>query len=277
MQLREASARLESASREPQRDAALLLCRVLGEDRAWLWTHPDVPLTPAQALRYRTLVERRAMSEPMQYILGEQEFYGLAFTVSPAVLIPRPETELLVDSVLARVDRDQPLQIVDVGTGSGIIAVALAQMLPKSSITAVDLSPQALVIARGNAARHRVTEQVRFLESDLLRAVEDERFDVVVSNPPYVATGEVLERQVQEYEPAEALFAGPCGLEIYERLIPQAEAALNPGGWLLLEIGLGQRQAVASMLTGWQDLDVEKDLQGIERVISARRWSDSPA
>ena len=271
MQLREASARLKSASREPERDAALLLCRVLGKDRAWLWTHPDVPLTAEQARRFRALVERRARAEPMQYILGEQEFYGLLFHVTPDVLIPRPETELLVESVLARVDRHQPSRILDVGTGSGAMAVALAHTLPMASITAVDLSPQALEVARENAARRDVLGRVRLLQSDLLAAIEGERFDVVVANPPYIADGEVLEPQVQEYEPAAALFAGPSGLEVYERLIPQAADALDPGGWLLLEIGFGQRHAVAQMLTGWQHVSAEKDLQGIERVISARR------
>ena len=268
MHLRRGAELLRIQSTEAQRDAALLLCRVLGQDRAWLWTHPDVPLTAAQLAQYDRLLARRAQYEPMQYILGEQEFYGLRFRVTPDVLIPRPETELLVEAVLARVSREEPVRIVDVGTGSGAIAVALAHALPLAQLTALDMSPSALQIARENAAAHDVS--VRFLESDLLRAVEAETFDAIVSNPPYIADGELLEPQVREYEPAQALFAGPTGLEVYRRLIPEARAALVPGGWLVLEIGAGQAEAVTSLVDRWTEVTVTPDLQGIARVVTAR-------
>ena len=272
MQLRFARELLASSSRDPQRDAALLLCRVLGKDRAWLWTHPDVPLTDEQRARYEALLARRFRHEPMQYILGEQEFYGLRFAVNPHVLIPRPETELLVEAALKRIPPEQPARVVDVGTGSGAIAVALAHARPRAQLTAVDLSRPALHIAAANAHAHGV--DVRFVESDLLAAAAGERFDLVVSNPPYIANCEALEPQVRQYEPAEALFAGPTGLEVYERLIPQAAAVLAPEGWLLLEIGFGQSEKITSLLKGWEAVSVEQDLQGIDRVLAARRPAD---
>ena len=206
----------------------------------------------------------------MQYILGEQEFYGLRFEVSPAVLIPRPETEHLVEAALARLTADIPARLADVGTGSGAIAVALAHERPLVEVDALDLSQPALQIAARNAAAHGVANRVRFLESDLLAAVAGERFAMIVSNPPYVPESELLEPQVRDWEPASALYAGPRGLSIYERLIPQAREALEPGGWLLLEIGHGQQPALAGLLAGWCEVAFEQDLQGIPRVAIAR-------
>ncbi len=266
----EAAARLGSLG-TARRDAELLLMRAAGRDRAWLLTHPEAELTASQAAEFESWVTRRARQEPIQYILGETEFYGLALRVTPAVLIPRPETEHLVEAVMERLARDTAVRICDVGTGSGAIAVALAKALRGAELTALDLSPAALKIAEENAARHGVAGRVRFLESDLLRAVRGERFDVVVSNPPYVRDGEVLEAQVAQYEPRAALFAGPTGLEIYERLIPETREALVQEGWLLMEIGQGQRDAVAGLLRGWDGVDFVDDLQGIARVAMARR------
>lgn len=254
-----------------RRDAELLLLRVLGRDRAWLLTHSENELTPEQATQYETWIERRARQEPVQYIVGEQEFFGLAMRVTPAVLIPRPETEHLVEALLSRVPHDEPLRVCDVGTGSGAIAVALAHQLPQAQVTGLDISEAALQIAQENAARHGVADRVQFLRSDLLSAVHGKCFDAIVSNPPYVAEPEVLEPQVRDYEPHAALFAGPTGLEIYRRLIPQAHASLVPGGWLLLEIGHGQREALASLLAGWDGLEFVSDLAGIPRVAIARR------
>jgi release factor glutamine methyltransferase len=254
-----------------RRDAELLLMRVLGRDRAWSMTHADAELTPEQTSQFGDWVARRARQEPVQYIVGETEFFGLMMRVTPAVLIPRPETEHLVEAVLARVGRDAAVRICDVGTGSGAITVALAHALPRAQATAVDLSSAALAVAKENAERHGVTGRVRFVESDLLNAVRGERFDVVVSNPPYVAEGEVLEAQVREYEPREALFAGPTGLEIYRRLIPEAWEALVPEGWLLMEMGHGQREALAELLTDWDGVEFVADLQGIPRVAIAQR------
>lgn len=254
-----------------RRDAELLLRHTTGKDRAFLLTHADDELTPGQQSVYEQYLERRAGHEPIQYIVGEQEFYGLALRVTPNVLIPRPETEHLVEAALHRLPHDAPLRIADVGTGSGAIAIALAHALPYASITALDLSRAALEIARQNAERHMLEGRVRFLESDLLDAVAGETFDAIVSNPPYVSEDEVLEEQVCNYEPHSALYAGPSGLEIYRRLIPQAWRVLNPQGWLLMEIGHRQRNAIAAMLTDWGDLEFVNDLQQIPRVAIAKK------
>lgn len=258
-----------------RRDAELLLLRVLGRDRAWLLTHGDAACSEEQRAQLEAWVERRARHEPVQYILGEQEFYGLPMRVTPDVLIPRPETEHLVEAALARLPRDRAVQIADVGTGSGAIAVALAHARPLAQVTALDISPAALGVARQNAERHGVADRVRLVESDLLSAVRGERFAAVVANPPYVAENEELEPQVRDYEPHAALFAGPTGLEVYRRLIPEAWEVLEPGDWLLMEIGHGQRDAIMELLGsaghGWDAVSFVEDLQGIPRVAIAQR------
>ncbi len=263
------------ASATARRDAELLLLRATGLTRAALLTYPDAPLSPAQQAAFHAAIARRAQAEPVQYILGDQEFFGLPFTVTPAVLIPRPETEHLVEAALALVPRkDQPVHIADVGTGSGILAVTLAHQLPMATVTAIDISTAALAVAAGNAQRHGVADRVRFIEADLLgEPAPQESYELIVSNPPYVADTEILEPQVAGYEPHTALFAGPDGLGIYRRLIPQAAAALRPGGWLLLEIGHGQRTAIAGLLTASRLGQVRfvEDLQGIPRVAIAQR------
>jgi release factor glutamine methyltransferase len=257
----------------PARDAELLLLHLLGASRATLFAHPDHELSYPDQLRYETTIARRLNYEPIQYITGEQEFYGLALHVTPAVLIPRPETEHLVEAVLERLPEDQPLHILDVGTGSGAIAIALAIHLPQSHLTAVDLSPAALSIAQTNAQQHHVAERIRFLESDLLSSLPSEKFDAIVSNPPYIPEADrpTLHPQVRDHEPAQALFAANNGFAIYERLVPAAHAALNPGGLLALEIGYGQRDRIANLLYGWQEVSFVEDLQGIPRVALARR------
>jgi len=254
-----------------RRDAELLLLRAVKRDKAWLLTHADEELTTEQIAQFERWVERRARNEPVQYILGEAEFYGLTLRVTPDVLIPRPETEHVVEAVLSKAGREAAVRICDVGTGSGAIAVALAHELPRAAVTAVDISPTALEIARENAERHRVAGRVRFLESDLLSAVRKERFDVVVSNPPYVREDEVLEAQVRENEPRLALYAGATGLEVVRRLIPEAWEALAPGGWLVMEIGQGQREEAGELLAGWNEVNCKDDLQGIARVAIAQR------
>lgn len=258
---------------QARRDAELLLMRCLGYERSFLLAHPEAAVPTERLEQYRRWLERRAANEPIQYILGEQEFFGLSLRVTPAVLIPRPETEHLVEAALERLSEDSgPRQrVVDVGTGSGAIAIALAHALPHAELTALDISPAALAIAHENAARHGLSARVHCLESDLLAAVADERFDAVVSNPPYIADGEALEPQVGEFEPRFALYAGPTGLEAYERLIPQALGVLKPHGWLLLEMGYGQQAALAHLLEGWDEVSFAADLQGIPRVIAARR------
>ncbi len=271
MQLGHGTELLRGALSEPQKDAALLLCRVLGKGQAWQLAHPDTPLTLSQLVCYEQLLARRARHEPIQYILGEQEFYGLPLQVTPAVLIPRPETEHLVEAVLACLPRDRALRIVDVGTGSGAIALALAHHLPIAEVDALDLSREALAVAEGNARALGLGERVRFLHSDLLAGVE-ERYDCIVSNPPYVSSLETLEPQVALWEPHAALFAGPDGLNVYRALLPQAADHLLPGGLLAVELGAGQQGALAALFredARWSAPEFLPDLQGIPRVACA--------
>jgi release factor glutamine methyltransferase len=268
--LQTARSRLAATSQYPRRDGELILAHVLGCDQTALLTHPERSLSTKEAEQFEALLKRRQASEPVQYLTGTQEFFGLLFEVSPDVLIPRPETEHLVEAVLERFNRDANPRIVDVGTGSGAIAVAIAHALPQSQVTAVDLYPSVLEIARRNAERHGVIDRVTLLQSDLLAAASSQEFDAVVSNPPYIADGEVLEPQVANYEPSSALYAGPTGLEIYRRLIPQARGVLKPRGWLIMEIGYSQRPALEALLGGWSEVIFVPDLQGIPRVALAR-------
>ena len=218
--LQAARARLAATSRNPRRDAEVLLAHVLGCDQTALLTHPERLLSPDELDQWEGFLRRRLASEPIQYITGAQEFFGLLLEVTPDVLIPRPETEHLVEAALEHVGKEANARMVDVGTGSGAIAVALAHARPRSHVTAVDFSLAALEVAHRNAQRHGVLDRVTFLRSNLLAAVDGADFDVVVSNPPYIAEGEVLEPQVSNYEPHPALYSGPTGLEVYERLIP---------------------------------------------------------
>jgi release factor glutamine methyltransferase len=259
-----------------RRDAEVLLLHLIQRDRAYLIAHPQDMLSSEGAVRYYALVERRAAGEPIQYITGETEFCGLRFQVDRSVLIPRPETEHVVEKVLSLAAEFETPRIVDVGTGSGAIAVALACILPGAQITAIDISAPALTIARGNAKLNGVAGRVRFLEGDLLAPVAGERFEIVVSNPPYVAECDraTLAVEVRAYEPALALFAGG-GLEIYRRLIPGARKVLVHGGLLVMEVGYGQDSALAGLLadSDFEQIEFTADLQGIPRVVSARRKS----
>ena len=254
-------------------DAELLLRHVLGRDRAWLLTHSDDQAEPTLWRTYFALLNRRVRGEPIQYIAGETEFYGLPFRVTPDVLIPRPETEFLVEKAIEISRLHDLWPIVDVGTGSGCIAVSLAKALNSNRITAIDSSPAALEVARHNARRNQVN--VRFLAGDLLTPVAGEAFDLVVSNPPYVPESDraSMAVEVREFEPALALFAGDDGLEVYRRLIPAAFEALVQGGYIVLEIGFAQAKAINGLLTsgGFHNLEFTPDLQGIPRVASAQR------
>jgi release factor glutamine methyltransferase len=262
----------------PQRarqDAEFLLCHLLGQNRAWLLAHRDAGLDPAQLEIYERMSTRRLAGEPMQHITGEAEFYGLPFFVNRDVLIPRPETEHLVEKALELAAPLPAPRIADVGTGSGAIAVALAHHLPAASIAAVDISVAALDVARKNASRSRVGSRIRFRNGDLLAPFPGERFELIVSNPPYVPESDrdSLAVEVRDYEPARALFAGEDGLAMFRRLIPQASRALVPGGFIVLEIGFGQRPGVHALLadSGFTGIDFTADLQGIPRVASAQR------
>jgi len=258
-----------------RRDAETLLLHHIGRERAWLLGHLEDEFAGCRALGFAALIERRQRGEPVQYVLGETEFYGLPFRVTPDVLIPRPETEHLVEKVLELASTLKEPRIVDVGTGSGAIAVALAYHLPHASITAIDISPASLALARENAERNGVAARLCFLAGDLLGPVGAQRFDLVVSNPPYVSLEErdSLAVEVREFEPALALFAGEDGLLVYRRLFAQAHASLVRGGVVAVEIGCGQAQAVAEMVqaAGFGEVEFAPDLQGIARVATARR------
>lgn len=256
-------------------DAELLLMDVLERNRAWVLAHPEAIPSEQQTAGFIELIKRRYLGEPMQYIRGETEFYGLPFTVTPEVLIPRPDTEHLVEKALELARAFERPRIIDVGTGSGAIAIALAHQFPTARITATDLSENALYLARRNAELNRVDHSIRFFEGDLLAPVTGEHFDLVVSNPPYVPNTDraSLSVEVREYEPALALFAGEDGLAAYRRLIPAAHDALVSGAFIALEIGFSQMHAVEELLvaSGFQEIGFTPDLQGIPRVASARR------
>ena len=291
----QAAARLV-AGPHPERarlDAEALLLYLTEKNRAWLLAHGNDQFSGRAAINYAALVERRACGEPIQYIIGSCEFYGLPFRVTRDVLIPRAETEHLVETALAlastlsasSIRRSLPNgweatnaelspRVLDVGTGSGAIAVALAYGLPQAHVTAIDVSPAALQVARGNAELNGVAQRIRFVESDLLSAVCDERFDLIVSNPPYVPEVDraTLAVEVREHEPALALFAGEDGLAVYRRLVPAAARALGPGGRLILEIGYGQAESVRRLIvaSGFSDPAFIPDLQGVPRVVLAK-------
>ena len=244
-------------------------------NKAWLIAHEDEAVSPETVVAFERAVARRLAGEPMQHLAGEAEFYGLPFNVSRDVLIPRPETEHLVDKVVELAKQFRRPRIVDVGTGSGAIAVALAHALPEAEIYATDLSESALAVGRRNAGRNGVNDRVRFLGGDLLAPVAGQRFHIVVSNPPYVPERDrpSLSVEVRDFEPALALFAGDDGLDVYRRLIPAALGALSRGGYVALEIGYGQSDAVKSLMVkvGFTGIDFAADLQGIPRVATAQR------
>jgi release factor glutamine methyltransferase len=267
-------------------NAELLIMFALDCDRAYLYAHPERELTSDELARYDEALARRATGVPAQYITGHQEFWGMDLIVSPAVLVPRPETEHVVEAVLelarkagvgpAVAGETPASRIVDVGTGSGAIALALAKELPKAEIEATDISADALEIARANAARHQLGARIKFHRADLLEGLGAEKFDFVVSNPPYVGESEEdqVQLEVRKFEPRNAVFAGPTGLELIERLIPQAQKALRPGGWLIFEISGTIAEGVRRLLAGWNDVQLANDLQGIARVAKARKpWT----
>ncbi|MGH9407662.1 MAG: peptide chain release factor N(5)-glutamine methyltransferase [Terriglobia bacterium] len=263
----------------PDLAAELLLMHVLHADRGYLHSHPDQEVSSEQRSDYFRLIDERLTGKPIQYITGHQEFWGLDFEVTPDVLIPRPETELVVETVLDLVpSRDASIRIVDVGTGSGCIALALASELPNADIYAVDISLAALMVAMGNAQRLNLRRRIAPVVSDLLARIlpvdAGGPFDFVVSNPPYVGINELdqVQREVKDFEPRLAWGGLERADEIYRRLFPEAMQALKPGGRVVVEIGYTQRDAVLALLgSGWSNVQVRSDLCGIPRVVSARR------
>jgi release factor glutamine methyltransferase len=267
-----AASRLAPAGDAPRLDAEVLLAHVLERDRAYLRTWPERLLDPAEAHAFWHLVERRAQGEPIAYLTGEREFWSRRFAVRPGVLIPRPETELLVEVALGFIPSDAPAHAVDLGTGSGAIAVTLAAERPRAAVLATDVSPDALAIARENAARHGVLN-LRFGQGDWFAAVPEAlSFDIVASNPPYIAEHDPHLRQGDlRFEPALALAAGPDGLDALATIAREARTRLKPGGRLLLEHGYDQADALADLLAelGFAEIAHHRDLQGHRRATSA--------
>lgn len=288
--------------------AELLLLHTLGRDRTWLYAHPEASIGDADMQRFAALVARRAAGEPTQYLTGKQEFWGLEFEVTPDVLIPRPETEHVIEVALDRlalheiregrrqITKGAGLRIADIGTGSGCIAIALAKDLPEASFYATDTSQAALEVASRNAARHGVCHQIKFVRASLLddselhqspvtslprsrRGHQSPLFDLIVSNPPYIGRREAasLPREVREHEPEAALYGGEEGYELYAELIAQATQRLKPRGVLVLELGRDSLPAAQPLLDPctWTNVSVTNDLAGIARVIAAERLASS--
>lgn len=269
--------------------AELLLLHVLGRDRTWIYSHPEVELSDGDVDRFFQLLSRRAAGEPTQHLTGKQEFWGLEFEVTPDVLIPRPETEHLVEVALDRLAvreiragreqtlRGEGLRIADIGTGSGCIAVALAKELPQAMLYATDISAPALAVARRNAASHGLADHIHFIEGNLLEGLSDSSllFDLIVSNPPYIGRREAatLMREVRDHEPEIALCGGQTGHEFYPGLIAQAKRRLKCGGILVLELGHDSLPGVRPLLdaSSWTSLGVTNDLARIPRVLAAER------
>ena len=268
--------------------AELLLLHVVGRDRTWLYAHPEDEISMEQEERFLSLIARRAAGEPTQYLTGKQEFWGLEFEVTPDVLIPRPETEHVIEVALDRLalreiraGRKQTLsgyglQIADIGTGSGCIAIALAKDLPGTKFIATDISPAALSVARRNAERHNFADRIEFVRANVLEGIAAEtHFDLIASNPPYIGRreGPTLQREVRDHEPEVALYGGEEGYELYAALVTQSAAHLLPGGIVVLELGHDSLPAVQPLFDtpDWTRVGVTNDLAGIPRVIAAER------
>lgn len=272
--------------------AELLLLHATARDRTWIYSHPEEILPQDTVDHFLSLIRRRSNGEPTQHLTGKQEFWGLEFEVTPDVLVPRPETEHLVEVALDRLAvrevragrnprlTGKNLTLVDIGTGSGCIAIALAKELPEAEVHATDISGNALEIAKHNAVRHSFADRIHFAESNLLQSLSSLEFDLIVSNPPYIGINETdsLPIEVRDHEPKQALFGGPEGYELYGDLILQASRQLKPGGLLVLELGQSSLPAVQPLLDSstWANIGVTKDLAGIDRVLAAERLPPLP-
>jgi release factor glutamine methyltransferase len=276
MDIRTALSRTQSSRIENlYRTAEHLLAHVLNKPREWVIAHPEHSLTPEQQTRFTDLTTQAANGIPLPYLLGHWEFFGLDFVVTPDVLIPRPETELLVEKVIqkSQISKTQNPKIADVGTGSGIIAITLATKLPHAHITATDISPAALAVAQSNAQRHHVADRITFVESDLLASptsIHSLSFDIICANLPYIPSNDLASLAVAQHEPILALDGGPDGLSLIRRLLTQAPPILAPGGRILLEIEYRQGVAVAALARNsfpTAQVHVHQDLAGLDRVV----------
>lgn len=256
----------------PRLDAEVLLSHILQKERIYLYVHFDEPLEAPELERFREMIKKRIQRIPVAYIIGEREFMGLCFHVSPAVLIPRPDTEILVEAAIERLKKTGGQRFADIGTGSGAIALSVVHYLPESAACAVDLSAEALAVARENADQLGLSERVEFFCGDLYQPVKTRRFDAILSNPPYIPKADIagLEPEVREFEPFSALDGGADGLDFYRRLVKEGEELLLPGGFMAFEVGIYQAQEVAALANASQSLghaEILQDYSGIDRVV----------
>jgi len=261
---------------QPLTDALAILCFVLHCDKTYIYTHGEKPVSQDDFNKFMNFIEMRSLGKPVQYITGRQEFMSLEFFVNENVLIPRPETEILVETVLyeAKSLGAVDLRILDMGTGSGCIGISLAYYLPHSHVTCVDISQKALDVARKNAERLGVADRMHFIQSNIFENVLNMKFHVIVSNPPYIPSGEIvkLEANVRDFEPRTALDGGEDGLSFYRTIIAEAPDYLTEGGLLAMEVGIGQAEDVSNIMSSaFTGIRIVEDLQGIGRVVYARK------
>lgn len=265
---------LQSGIAEPRREANSLLAFYLGKDKTFLLAHPEYELAEEDEFFFCQLVFRRANREPFQYITGIQEFYGLDFEVNEDVLIPRPETEIIVENAIEILQKFEKPRFCEVGTGSGCISVSILHNVPNAVVVGLDISENALAMTRRNAEKHQVIERLHLRNSDVFSVLPETKFNLIVSNPPYIPSEDIthLQAEVRDYEPLNALTDGKNGLTIIERIINQSPEFLHPNGFLLMEIGFNQSENVRKMFSEktWQSVEVLPDLQGIPRTVKAQ-------
>ena len=264
----------EAGISDARRDAFALVCLAIGRDRSFIYSHPDYQPTSEETAGIEQNIRRRANREPLQYIRGSQEFYGFEFEVTPDVLIPRPETEMIVERAIQILKGSNDPRFLDLGTGSGCIPISILGNVPNARGVAVDISPDALAVAARNAERHGVAERLELVESNLFEKLPPTKYDLIVSNPPYVPEQDLdhLQAEVRDHEPHVALSDGRDGVSIIERILKDSRHYLDPGGVLIIEIGFGQSERVLEVAvgSGWVSAEIEADLRGIPRMLAAK-------
>jgi len=264
----------ENSIAEPESEAVLLMGHALKRDRAFIYAHPEYRLSAVESILFKAVIRRRSSHEPFQYITGRQEFYGLEFYVTPDVLIPRPETEILVEAAIKQFREQEQFKFLEVGIGSGCISVSILANIPRATALGSDVSYKALVVAGNNAEANRVSDRLELQISNVYESVDDREFDLIVSNPPYVADPDLpaLQREVRDFEPKTALSGGPDGLDIVRRIIAGAPKLLKTNGMLMMEIGWDQSERVSKIFDAgsWKSIEMLPDLQGIPRIVVAK-------